>query len=368
MKFLPAAVALVAGVASATPAPRAFHPSQYKKSFATCKAVDRGGDAPVDVNLKLAYVDINPTAQKTIVMVHGWPSLWTTYRHQIDTLGKDYRLIIVELRGFGDSEHPDDLISSNSMLDVVGDITCIMDHANVQAGICMGNDFGAQVCWSAGRARPDRFIGIFNEVVPYVPSSTEFISNEALASLAPGFGYQIFLSKDPKVAAAELDSDPRSAIRSCAQVANSTVPSDFLVDRESFLNAWYKANEEAGRDEIPFSGIMTKEVEDYMVASYQKQGFYNTFNGYQEPNRKLTWEFEHNQGNFTIRQPTFALYPTKDPVADWAAVAEQLGSAHYLTNHYTATLETAHWVHEEKPAEFDAIFREWVGNVTWPGN
>lgn len=120
MKFLPAAVALVAGVASATPAPRAFHPSQYKKSFATCKAVDRGGDAPVDVNLKLAYVDINPTAQKTIVMVHGWPSLWTTYRHQIDTLGKDYRLIIVELRGFGDSEHPDDLISSNSMLDVCG--------------------------------------------------------------------------------------------------------------------------------------------------------------------------------------------------------------------------------------------------------
>lgn len=94
--------------------------------------------------------------------------------------------------------------------------------------------------------------------------------------MAPGFGYQIFLSTDPKAAAAELDSDPRSAIRSCAQVANSTVPSDFLVDRESFLNAWYKANEEAGRDEIPFSGIMTKEVEDYMVASYQKQGFYNS--------------------------------------------------------------------------------------------
>lgn len=102
------------------------------------------------------------------------------------------------------------------------------------------------------------------------------MSNEVLASLAPGFGYQIFLSKDPEAAAQELDKDPRSAIRSCAQVADSVVPSDFLVDRDSFLNAWYKANEAAGRDEIPFSGIMTREVEDYMVASYKKQGFYNS--------------------------------------------------------------------------------------------
>lgn len=48
----------------------------------------------------------------------------------------------------------------------VDDFLCIMDHAKVDAGICMGNDFGAQVCWEAGRMRPDRFIGIFNAVVP----------------------------------------------------------------------------------------------------------------------------------------------------------------------------------------------------------
>ncbi len=43
---------------------------------------------------------------------------------------------------------------------------CVMDHAGVKAGICMGNDFGAQVCWEAARSRPDRFIGVFNAVVP----------------------------------------------------------------------------------------------------------------------------------------------------------------------------------------------------------
>lgn len=97
---------------------KTFHPSDYKKKFVTCNAVDRSGTEPKNIKLKLAYLDINPKASKTLVMVHGWPSLWTTYRHQIEAFGKDYRLIIPEHRGFGDSEHPKDLESSNTLPDV----------------------------------------------------------------------------------------------------------------------------------------------------------------------------------------------------------------------------------------------------------
>jgi soluble epoxide hydrolase / lipid-phosphate phosphatase len=95
-----------------------FDPYAFKKTFVTCKGVERAGSQQVNVNLKLAYLDINPTAKRTLVLVHGWPSLWTTYRHQISDLGKEYRLIIPENRGFGDSEHPKDLYSSNTMFDV----------------------------------------------------------------------------------------------------------------------------------------------------------------------------------------------------------------------------------------------------------
>lgn len=41
-----------------------------------------------------------------------------------------------------------------------------MDHAGVKSGVCVGNDFGAQVCWAAGRSSPDRFIGVFNVGIP----------------------------------------------------------------------------------------------------------------------------------------------------------------------------------------------------------
>lgn len=99
---------------------------------------------------------------------------------------------------------------------------------------------------------------------------------EKLVELAPGFGYQLYLSNNATGGAVEMDADPRSAIRSCAQVADSKVPEAFLKDQTSFLGAWRAANAAADRSDIPASGIMSRKVEDYMVASYRKQGFYNS--------------------------------------------------------------------------------------------
>jgi len=87
------------------------------------------------------------------------------------------------------------------------------------------------------------------------------MATRELAKANPSFSYQVYLGENPKGAAKELDSDVRSAIRSCAHVGNSVLPAQFL---------------KKGLEEIPVSGIMTEEVEDYMVKSYKKQSFYNS--------------------------------------------------------------------------------------------
>ncbi len=121
--YLTAALTLLAsasaGAASSKTglAPPNWDPNSYKKSFASCAAVDRSGARPRNIRLKLAYLDLNRDKKKTLILVHGWPSLWTTYRHQI-TEFSDYRLIVPEIRGYGDSEHPKDLYTSNAMFDV----------------------------------------------------------------------------------------------------------------------------------------------------------------------------------------------------------------------------------------------------------
>lgn len=97
-----------------------------------------------------------------------------------------------------------------------------------------------------------------------------------LAAANPSFSYQVYLGSMPKQAAKEMDSDIRSAIRSCAQVADSVIPAQFLKKTDTFLGPWKEFVRAQGLKAIPFSGIMTSEIEDYMVKAYQKQGFYDS--------------------------------------------------------------------------------------------
>jgi len=77
----------------------AFNPLGYAKNAARCIATKR---EPVqqDVHIELSmllqmlssstpnrfleYVEINPGAPTTLLMVHGWPSLWSTWSNQIE--------------------------------------------------------------------------------------------------------------------------------------------------------------------------------------------------------------------------------------------------------------------------------------------
>lgn len=125
-----------------------FNPYVYQqqKQYVKCPATDRPDPAnpkPIAGGLNLAYLDINPKAKKTLVLVHGWPSLWTTYREQIKYFGNDYRLIIPEHRGFGDSEHPKNLNGSNTFNDVSSGTPKTIP-------LCSGHD------WSS--SRPGNFL------------------------------------------------------------------------------------------------------------------------------------------------------------------------------------------------------------------
>jgi hypothetical protein len=92
----------------------------------------------------------------------------------------------------------------------------------------------------------------------------------------PTLGYTFYVSNNATGAAAEMNANIRSTVRSVAQIASSTVPSTFLADETSFLEPWFQFDEEHNLTEIPFSGIMTPLIEDYMVQMYSIQGFFHS--------------------------------------------------------------------------------------------
>ena len=43
----------------------------------------------------LDYVDVNPSADDTILMVHGWPGLWSNWVNQIREFEVSVQLILI---------------------------------------------------------------------------------------------------------------------------------------------------------------------------------------------------------------------------------------------------------------------------------
>ncbi|KAF8994589.1 Alpha/Beta hydrolase protein [Cyathus striatus] len=313
-----------------------FHPDEYSSltSTASCTAVLRSSVPETQVPITLEYVDINPNATNTILMVHGWPSLWSSWARQIEEFQAEYRLIIPNLRGFGGSSHPGDVRSSGTMGDMVGDLMCILQHAGVLAEtrnnvVCMGHDWGSQICYETARIRPDVVTHVIGVAVPYIPSAGPFIPISHLISVLPALSYQ-------------LNRDKRRMLRAVLRTVDSPPPEIFLKSQDDMLGAW---------DGIEVS-IFSTEEEDYFVKAYEKQGF--------EYKPVLIMGLANTQGNITIPQPVLAVYPTQDPVADWTHAEKLLKSSAYLPNLTTKLMKGAHWMHMEYPEVFNRIVREWL--------
>jgi soluble epoxide hydrolase/lipid-phosphate phosphatase len=306
----------------------------------------------------MSYVHVNPPkATKTLLLVHGWPSLWSTWSNQIQRFGKDYRLLVPDLRGFGESTHPGDVESSGTMGDLVGDLVCILQKEKVQKAICVGHDWGAQICWEAARMRPELFEAVAGAVVPYIAGAGPFTPVEQLSKYLPHLTYQIYFEKTTKKAVAELNADIRRTLRATLRSVDSPPPEGFLTNKAKFLKPY------ADMPLIPRIPFFSKLEEDYMVEQYSKQGFDYTLQFYTHGNRFGSWDFAHKQKNFTIPQPALYIVPVGDPVADWPLAARILKSAEFIPQLTTKALGSAHWPQIEQPVEFNDILKEWLDEL-----
>ncbi|KDQ15549.1 hypothetical protein BOTBODRAFT_65259 [Botryobasidium botryosum FD-172 SS1] len=342
-------------VISTTAIGEPFHPRDYPKKYAECDAVHRGGVAHAITKIEIEYVEVNPSGKRTLVLVHGWPSLWSSWSNQIQEFGKDYHLIVPNLRGFGASTHPGDVESSGTMHDIVDDLVCIMDKVGVAEAVCVGHDWGADVCWSAALQKPTRFTAVAALVLPYIPAAGDFMPVEDIAKVLKKLTYQIFFEKRTPDAIKELDTDIRRTLRATLRTVDSPPPDAYLTSPGDFLGAY------DGVD-IPPIPFFTEEEEDYFIEQYSIQGFQHTLQFYTHGNRHGSHEHSKNFDP-TISQPALVILPTQDPVADWNLLSQILGSAEHVPKMATVEVDAAHWPQLEKPAEVNKALREWLDEL-----
>jgi pimeloyl-ACP methyl ester carboxylesterase len=89
-----------------------------------------------------------------MLFVHGFPEFWFSWRHQLKFFAKDYWVVAVDLRGYGDSDKPSN--TSAYAIDILQrDIYEFIQALKRDKCILVGHDWGGGVCWVVAAKYPE---------------------------------------------------------------------------------------------------------------------------------------------------------------------------------------------------------------------
>lgn len=106
-------------------------------------------------DVALSVVDVWPDgAEKTIMLVHGYAGCAETWEYQINHFGHQYRVVVPDLRGHGQSDAP---FTEYTMPELVEDIDTIADALELPEKFTLvGHSFGGSICVEYATSHPER--------------------------------------------------------------------------------------------------------------------------------------------------------------------------------------------------------------------
>ena len=129
----------------------------------------------ITMNVVLAGpVDVPP-----VILLHGFPESHRTWARVAPLLADRFRLIMPDLRGFGDSDRPQD-VADYATDTLIADLFALADACGVDRFALVGHDWGGAVAWAAalrGSPRIER-LAIVNSPHPAI-FQRSIITNDA---------------------------------------------------------------------------------------------------------------------------------------------------------------------------------------------
>ena len=119
----------------------------------------------ITMNVALA----GPADAPPVILVHGFPESHRTWREVAARLGDRFRLIMPDLRGFGQTDRPQD-VTEYAADTLIADIFALADALSIDRFALVGHDWGGAIAWAAalrGNPRIER-LAIVNSPHPLI--------------------------------------------------------------------------------------------------------------------------------------------------------------------------------------------------------
>jgi pimeloyl-ACP methyl ester carboxylesterase len=104
-------------------------------------------------DIKLHYVENGDKSKPLILLCHGFPEFWFSWRHQLKYFAKTHWVVAIDMRGYGDSEKPKK-ISDYDLPILEKDIVEVVRALGKEKCVLVGHDWGGAVSWNVAANNP----------------------------------------------------------------------------------------------------------------------------------------------------------------------------------------------------------------------
>jgi pimeloyl-ACP methyl ester carboxylesterase len=313
----------------------------------THRTVDAGGIA-------LHVAESGPADGPVVLLLHGFPECWYSWRHQLGALADaGYHAIAPDQRGYGESAAPE-AIDAYTVLHLVADALGVLDAVGAQRAIVVGHDWGAPVAWHTALLRPDRVRGVLSLSVPLERRS----SRPPTEGLARRFGPEHYMLhfQEPGVADVELGADPRAFLRRMLTATSGSGSPSAPQAGTGFLDG--------APEPTALPAWLTEADLDVYTAAFTPRGFTGGLNWYRNLDRN--WSLTAAWRDALVTPPARYLAGEFDLVVR-GRTADELAETMAATvgdlRGVTLLPGCGHWTQQERPDEVNSALLEFARSL-----
>ena len=272
--------------------------------------------------IRMHVVIAGPQGGTPVVLLHGFPEFWFSWRGQIDALANaGFRLYIPDLRGYNLTDKPEDA-KAYGLDTIADDVAALIDLTGQDKGLVVGHDWGGAAAWWLANRNPER---IKRFAALNVPHHRAFQN-----TLQENWGQRI---KSTYMVFFQMPTLPEKLLR--------------LRDGNLLAKTAFGADHEAFPPDI---------IEKYKEAWSQPGALTGMLNWY----RGLRKAPPPHLPSPNIQVPVLIIWGKQDPVLKPDMATKSLkycdnGRLHYIE-------EASHWVQHEAPEEVNRLLIDWLSD------
>ncbi|MEM7435884.1 MAG: alpha/beta hydrolase [Myxococcota bacterium] len=301
------------------------------------------------VSLRVALKGDGPLC----VLLHGWPELWLSWRHQIEPLANaGYRVAVPDVRGYGGSDAPPE-VEAYGMRTLAADVAGLVEALGEESAILIGHDWGAPIAAHTALLHPERVRALVTMSVPHLGRSAPYPPTEVFKAMYPDRFFYILYFQRLDVPEAEFEQDIRSSLAKIYYANSGDVTAEVRkavrarTPKSGYLEGMVVPD--------PLPEWLTDEDLDIYAEAYARSGFRGGINRYRNMDRD--WHDLPELDDMKIEQPSMFLAGEHDSVLRYA-VGMNLMDA--MDPYYTDLRRkeiipgAGHWVQQERPNDVNA--------------